>query len=105
MILEDESLILEVVLSKWGRLNHSWCVWKVLESAKDQFLGVDPPGQHVPPRTRYGTTCLLIMELWICVLWLCLVGMAAWRFSSCLNVIKSLRVGTWHNLLHSVKLS
>jgi hypothetical protein len=41
----------------------------LLESAKDQFLGVDPPpGQHVPPRVRYGTACLLIRELWLCVL-------------------------------------
>jgi hypothetical protein len=32
----------------------------MLESAKDQILGVDTPGQHVPPRVRYGTTCLLI---------------------------------------------
>jgi hypothetical protein len=32
-------------------------VWQVLESAKDLFLGVDPPGQHVTPRVRYGMTC------------------------------------------------
>jgi hypothetical protein len=32
----------------------------VLESAKDQILGVDTPEQHVPPCVRYGTTCLLI---------------------------------------------
>jgi hypothetical protein len=31
-------------------------VWQVLESAKDLFLGVDPPGQHVPPRVQYGMT-------------------------------------------------
>jgi hypothetical protein len=31
--------------------------WQVLESAKDLFLGVDPPGQHVPPCVWYGTTC------------------------------------------------
>jgi hypothetical protein len=36
-------------------------MWFVmLESAKDRILGVDTPGQHVPPRVRYGTTCLLI---------------------------------------------
>jgi hypothetical protein len=36
-------------------------MWLVmLESAKDQILGVDTPGQQVPPRVRYGTTCLLI---------------------------------------------
>jgi hypothetical protein len=43
-------------------------VWQVLESAKDLFLGVDPPGQHVPPHVWYGTSCLLISELWVCVL-------------------------------------
>jgi hypothetical protein len=33
-------------------------VWIVmLESAKDRILGVDTPGQHVPPRVQYGTTC------------------------------------------------
>jgi hypothetical protein len=32
----------------------------MLEYAKDQILGVDTPGQHVPPRVRYGMTCLLI---------------------------------------------
>jgi hypothetical protein len=32
-------------------------VWKVLESAKELFLRVDPPGQHVPPHVWYGTTC------------------------------------------------
>jgi hypothetical protein len=29
----------------------------MLESAKDRILGVDTPGQHVPPRVRYGMTC------------------------------------------------
>jgi hypothetical protein len=32
-----------------------WIV--MLKSAKDQILGVDTPGQHVPPRVRYGTAC------------------------------------------------
>jgi hypothetical protein len=33
-------------------------MWLVmLESAKDQILGVDTPGQHVPPRFRYGMAC------------------------------------------------
>jgi hypothetical protein len=32
------------------------CGWFLLESAKDQFLGVDPPGQHVSLRVRYGMT-------------------------------------------------
>jgi hypothetical protein len=35
-----------------------WIV--MLQSAKDQILGVDTPGQQVPPRVRYGTACLLI---------------------------------------------
>jgi hypothetical protein len=33
------------------------CWLVLLESAKDWFLGVDPLGQHVPPRVRYGMTC------------------------------------------------
>jgi hypothetical protein len=33
-------------------------IWFImLESAKDQIMGVDTPGQHVPPRVRYETTC------------------------------------------------
>jgi hypothetical protein len=35
----------------------------MLESAMDRVLGVDTPGQHVPPRVRYGTTCLLIRDV------------------------------------------
>jgi hypothetical protein len=36
-------------------------MWLVmLESAKNRILGVDTPGQHVPPRVRYGMACLLI---------------------------------------------
>jgi hypothetical protein len=38
-----------------------WVV--LLELAMNRFFGVDPPGQHVPPRIRYGMTCLLIREL------------------------------------------
>jgi hypothetical protein len=35
-------------------------MWLVmLEYAKDQILGVDTPGQQVPPHVRYGTACLL----------------------------------------------
>jgi hypothetical protein len=32
-----------------------WIV--MLESAKDQILGVDTPGQHVPLCVRYGMAC------------------------------------------------
>jgi hypothetical protein len=36
-------------------------MWLVmLESAKDRILGVDTPGQHVPPCVQYGMACLLI---------------------------------------------
>jgi hypothetical protein len=36
-------------------------MWLVmLESTKDQILGLDPPGQHVPPCVWYGMACLLI---------------------------------------------
>ena len=41
-------------------LHGLWLV--LLESAKDRFLGVDPLGQHVPPRVWYGTACLLIRD-------------------------------------------
>jgi hypothetical protein len=33
----------------------TWIV--LLESAKDRILGVDTPGQFVPPRVRYGMAC------------------------------------------------
>jgi hypothetical protein len=39
----------------------------ILKSAKDWILGVDTPGQHVPPRVQYGTTCLLIRNTIGCV--------------------------------------
>jgi hypothetical protein len=45
----------------WRRWNSHQVMWFVmLESAKDRILRVDTPGQHVPPRVLYGTTCLLI---------------------------------------------
>jgi hypothetical protein len=36
----------------------------MLKSAKDQILGVDTPGQHVPPHVRYGMAC------WAGLVWL-----------------------------------
>jgi hypothetical protein len=43
-------------------------MWLVmLGSAKDRILGVDSPGQHVPPRVRYETACLLIRYAMGCV--------------------------------------
>jgi hypothetical protein len=36
-------------------------MWFVmLTSTKDRVIGVDTPGQQVPPRVWYGTACLLI---------------------------------------------
>jgi hypothetical protein len=38
-------------------------MWFVLlESAKDRVIGVDTPGQQVPPCVRYEMTCLLIRD-------------------------------------------
>jgi hypothetical protein len=43
-------------------------MWLVmLEFAKDRILGVDTPGQEVPPHVRYGMTCLLIKYAIGCV--------------------------------------
>jgi hypothetical protein len=39
----------------------------MLGSAKDRILGVDPPGQYVPPCVRYGMACLLIRYAIGCV--------------------------------------
>jgi hypothetical protein len=39
-------------------------MWFVmLESAKHRVIGVDTPGQHVPPRVWYGMACLLIKDV------------------------------------------
>jgi hypothetical protein len=35
----------------------------MLKSAKDRILGVDTPGKLVPPRVKYGMTCLLIRDV------------------------------------------
>jgi hypothetical protein len=35
----------------------------MLETAKDRVIGVDTPGQQVPPHVRYGTACLLIRDV------------------------------------------
>jgi hypothetical protein len=45
-----------------------WAMWLIrLESAKDQILGVDSPGQQVPPHVQYGMACLLISYAIGCV--------------------------------------
>jgi hypothetical protein len=38
-----------------------WIV--MIESTKDQVLGVDTTGQQDPPRVWYGTTCLPIRDV------------------------------------------
>jgi hypothetical protein len=39
-------------------------MWFVmLESAKERVIGVDTPGQLVPPCVRYGMACLLIRDV------------------------------------------
>jgi hypothetical protein len=35
----------------------------MLKSGKDRVIGVDTPGQQVPPCVQYGTTCLLIRDV------------------------------------------
>jgi hypothetical protein len=47
-----------------GKVSEVWCgierylIYEVmLESAKDQFYGVDTLGQHVPPYVQYGMAC------------------------------------------------
>jgi hypothetical protein len=35
----------------------------ILECAKDRVIGVDIPGQQVPPRLQYGMACLLIRDV------------------------------------------
>jgi hypothetical protein len=41
-------------------LHSLWLV--LLKSTKDRVLGADTPGQYVPPRVRYGMTCLIIRD-------------------------------------------
>jgi hypothetical protein len=39
-------------------------IWFVmLKSTKHRVIGVDTPGQQVPPYVRYGTACLLIRDV------------------------------------------
>jgi hypothetical protein len=43
-------------------------MWFVmLEFAKDRVIGVDTPGQRVPPCVRYVTACLLVRNAVGCV--------------------------------------
>jgi hypothetical protein len=42
---------------------HQVMWFAMLKSAKDRVIGVDTPGQQVPPHVRYGTTCLLIRDV------------------------------------------
>jgi hypothetical protein len=39
-------------------------MWIVkLKSTKDRGLGIDTPGQQVPPHARYAMSCLLIRDV------------------------------------------
>jgi hypothetical protein len=55
-----------VILVRYGMVEmvgvcqFMWFV--MLKFAKDRVIGVDTPGQQVPPRVRYGTACLLIRD-------------------------------------------
>jgi hypothetical protein len=42
-------------------LHDLWFV--MLESTKDQILGVNTLAQHVPPCVQYGMACLLISDV------------------------------------------
>jgi hypothetical protein len=49
---------------EWWTVGIRQVMWFVmLESVKDRVIGVDTPGQHVPPRVWYGMTCLLIRDV------------------------------------------
>jgi hypothetical protein len=49
-----------VMLEMVGFCQVMWII--LLESAKDRIVGVYTPGQHVPPRVRYGMACWLIRK-------------------------------------------
>jgi hypothetical protein len=53
-------------------------MWIVMvEYAMDWILGVDTPGQQVPPRVRYGMTCWLIRKALVSLsCWMSGTGMA-----------------------------
>jgi hypothetical protein len=61
----------DVVRARFGMVEtvgiHLVMWFVMLESAKDRVIGVDTPVQHVSPRVRYGTTCLLIRDVVGCV--------------------------------------
>jgi hypothetical protein len=56
MLCFEQGLKVETV----GTHQVMWFV--MLKSAKDRVIGVDTLRQQVPPRVRYGTTCLLIRD-------------------------------------------
>jgi hypothetical protein len=62
---EDRGLSKVGMVETVGFRQVMWLV--MLESTKNRILGVDTPGQYVPPRVRYGTTCLLIRYAKGCV--------------------------------------
>jgi hypothetical protein len=54
----------DVVVWNGGKVCDLHGLWFVMfESTKHRVIGVNTPGQQVPPRVRYGTTCLLIRDV------------------------------------------
>jgi hypothetical protein len=41
---------------------HQMMWYVMLKYAKDRVIGVDTPGQQVPPHVRYGMACLLMRD-------------------------------------------
>jgi hypothetical protein len=66
----------------------------MLESTKDRILGVDTLGQHVLPRVRYGTACLLIRDV---------VGSVScsdeWEVAWSFTQAHMVQEGSWYHIL------
>jgi hypothetical protein len=66
----------------------------MLESAKDQILGVDTPGQYVSPRVQNRMTCLLIRDD---------VGSVPcsdeWEVASSFDQAHMVQEGSWYRVL------
>jgi hypothetical protein len=66
----------------------------MLESTKDRILGVDTLGQHMLPRVRYGTACLLIRDV---------VGSVScsdeWEVAWSFTQAHMVQEGSWYHIL------
>jgi hypothetical protein len=67
MIWGDVVRFNAVVWARFGTVEtvgiHQVMWFVMLESAKDRVIGVDTPGQQVPPRVRYRMACPLIRDV------------------------------------------